>query len=577
MATAVSPFRSPPTCSERAADRAELGPREQRPRAPTAGRARGSARCTALVPSPASRRQAATASRAVGGDERRRRPRSAPPDASSRPGRAEAVARADVGGSSTAPPRDRHERRADAAAVDRDHGRAGARPGVDHRARDRRCRPTSRRASARGPPGVVLAERDPGERAVLLHVDLRHVRRRRPARAARPPAGSARGRARAAGGPTAVPTSPQRRAPTPAASTATRGRPVPPPAALLGAMSSGAGRSENAPPRSRAAQHVGAAGAGRAPHREGRAVDAHLRVEPAGRRAVDRPRAAARAPTAAAARRPAAREGAEHARPADPEHGEAAAVGDAHGDLVGALGDRRRRRARAAARPRPTGGRGRRAARRRPAGATPARRCRRATTSRSSTLHDVGARPVHGVGGEPARLRRGGRQRGQGEGDQEGGEETARWGDGIMGNRCRAGKLRPRPDGLTAGGRRSPPAAPARARACRPAPAPGGSGRARARRPAIPQAARPSGGPQDAGRAPVAAEPAAVGGEQHDVDGAGAGGEVLARGHGVLVLHHGGRDQRRRAVELGRRLRARRLLEPGRAPPGRGRGSATGS
>ena len=107
----------------------------------------------------------------------------------------------------------------------------------------------------------------------------------------------------------------------------------------------------------------------------------------------------------------------------------------------------------------------------------------------------------------------------------------------------------------------------------------GGSARARARPSGTPTAARPSGVRRTAGRAPVAGEPARV--------RARAARCTIAHGRRAQVLlvldrvaverdlarHH----ERRRAVELRRRLRAGRLLQPRERLAGRARGSATGS
>ena len=59
---------------------------------------------------------------------------------------------------------------------------------------------------------------------------------------------------------------------------------------------------------------------------------------------------------------------------------------------------------------------------------------------------------------------------------------------------------------------------------------------------------------QDAWRPPVARQPLAVRREEHGVGGAGGRAQVLLVLHRILGAHLGGRDQRRRAVELGRRL-----------------------
>ena len=69
-------------------------------------------------------------------------------------------------------------------------------------------------------------------------------------------------------------------------------------------------------------------------------------------------------------------------------------------------------------------------------------------------------------------------------------------------------------------------------------------------------------GAQDLGRPPVAGQAAGVRGQQHDVCGAGCRVEVLLVLHRIAVEDARADDQRRRAVELRRRLGAGGLLEP---------------
>ena len=106
------------------------------------------------------------------------------------------------------------------------------------------------------------------------------------------------------------------------------------------------------------------------------------------------------------------------------------------------------------------------------------------------------------------------------------------------------------------------PASARRALGRRAAPGPagrGGAGRRSARRPGRPTAARPSGGAQDLRGAPVAGEPAAVGGEQDDVGGDGGGVQVLlVLDLGSPVERAGADDEGRGAVELRPPPRARR-------------------
>ena len=76
-----------------------------------------------------------------------------------------------------------------------------------------------------------------------------------------------------------------------------------------------------------------------------------------------------------------------------------------------------------------------------------------------------------------------------------------------------------------------------------------------------PSAARPLGA-QHLRRAPVAGQPAAVGGQQDDVGGDPGRQQVLLGLDGVAAAGDRHRDQRRRAVELRRRLGPGRGLEP---------------
>ena len=285
---------------------------------------------------------------------------------------------------------------------------------------------------------------------------------------------------------------------------------------------------------------------------------------------------------------PRRREGAEHARPADPERPRAARRPrrpPTTSSAPSAIGPSTRsgaRHAPPARRERKTCG-APSTRRRHTSAPVPSR-----ATSRSSTLDDVGARAVHRLGREPARVRRAGRQpRARARAIRRAGAGRRMRTTGSGCNRCRSGKVTAPVRRLAAGpaGRLRPHG---RWTAISSSGARSGGGLVAPRLPEVDQAEHalavrdPAGGaalgrPQHAGRAPVAAEPAGVGGQQHDVDGAGAGREVLLGGHGIRVLHDGGRDERRRAVELGGGLRARRLLEPRERVRARGRGSATGS
>ena len=84
-------------------------------------------------------------------------------------------------------------------------------------------------------------------------------------------------------------------------------------------------------------------------------------------------------------------------------------------------------------------------------------------------------------------------------------------------------------------------------------------------------------GAQHLRRAPVAGEAAVVRAEQHEVGGHGGGAEILLGGDRVLGAHDGHCDERRRAVQLGRRVGARGLLQAAQRLAARGHGSATGS
>ena len=68
-------------------------------------------------------------------------------------------------------------------------------------------------------------------------------------------------------------------------------------------------------------------------------------------------------------------------------------------------------------------------------------------------------------------------------------------------------------------------------------------------------------GAQDFGSAPVGGEPAAVGGQQHDVGRAGGGVQVLLVLDLIAREGAGADDESRRPVELGGRLRPGGLLE----------------
>ena len=92
-----------------------------------------------------------------------------------------------------------------------------------------------------------------------------------------------------------------------------------------------------------------------------------------------------------------------------------------------------------------------------------------------------------------------------------------------------------------------------------------------------PTAAQPTAVRRTPGRAPVIREAALVSTQQHDVDRARRSAEVLLVLLGVAGLDHAGDHQRGRAVQLAGRLPVRALLQPRRAPPGRGPGTATGT
>ena len=71
-------------------------------------------------------------------------------------------------------------------------------------------------------------------------------------------------------------------------------------------------------------------------------------------------------------------------------------------------------------------------------------------------------------------------------------------------------------------------------------------------------------GPEHPRCAPVSRETSAVSGQEHGVDGAGCGAQILLVLDRILGAESGRDDERRGAIELGCRFGARCLLQPGK-------------